>query len=106
MKEYQQQLINEHMKSDELYCCYCMEPQGEKYHCCQENHFMKFSDFDDETKKEFIAWELEEYEKWAENQRALAWELEEHEKWVSKQETIAWESEEYERLAAKQGALS
>ena len=71
MKEYQQQLINEHMKSDELYCCYCMEPKEEKWNCCQENHFMKFSDFDDETKREFIAWELDEYEQWANKQGAL-----------------------------------
>ena len=72
MKEYQQQLINEHMQSSETYCCYCMEPQGEKWHCCQENHFMKFSDFDDETRREFIAWELDEYEQWAAKQGALS----------------------------------
>ena len=50
MKNYQQDLINEHMKSDQEYCCYCMEPKHDKWHCCQENHFMKFSDFDDEAK--------------------------------------------------------
>ena len=26
------------------YCCYCCEPQGDKWHCCQENHFVPFSD--------------------------------------------------------------
>ena len=54
MKEYQQQLINEHMKSDETYCCYCMEPQGEKWHCCQENHFVEFKDLYEEDQKEII----------------------------------------------------
>ena len=72
MKNYQQDLINEHMKSDQLYCCYCMESKDDKWHCCQENHFVKFSDFDDEAKKEFIAWELEEYEQWAAKQGALS----------------------------------
>ncbi len=32
------------------YCCYCLEPQGDKYHCCQENHFVPFSDLDDDQK--------------------------------------------------------
>ena len=72
MKNYQQQLIDEHMKSDELYCCYCMEPKHDKYHCCQENHFVKFSDLDEGARKEFIELELEEYEQWAAKQGALA----------------------------------
>jgi len=72
MKDYKQQLIDEHMRSDELYCCYCMEPKGDKYHCCQENHFVTFSDLDDDTKSEFIAWEIEEYERWAAKQGALS----------------------------------
>jgi len=71
MKDYKQQLIDEHMRSDELYCCYCMEPKGDKWHCCQENHFVTFSDLDDDTKSEFIAWEIEEYEQWAAKQGAL-----------------------------------
>jgi CRISPR/Cas system CMR-associated protein Cmr3 (group 5 of RAMP superfamily) len=72
MNEYKQQLISEHMRSDELYCCYCMEPKYEKYHCCQENHFVTFSDLDDDAKSEFIEWELEEYEQWAAKQGALS----------------------------------
>lgn len=71
MNEFQQELIKQHMSSSELYCCYCMEPKGDKYHCCQENHFIPFSDFDEETQKEFIAWEVEEYERWAAKQGAL-----------------------------------
>lgn len=68
VKEYQQQLINEHMRSDALYCCYCMEPKYDKWHCCQENHFVTFSDLDEDTQKEMIAWEIEEYEKWSKTQ--------------------------------------
>jgi hypothetical protein len=49
-----------------------MEPKGDKWHCCQENHFVTFSDLDDDTKSEFIAWELEEYEQWAAKQGALS----------------------------------
>ena len=70
VKEYQQQLINEHMRSEELYCCYCIERKDDKWHCCSENHFIKFSNFDDDTQREFIAWEVDEYEKWADKQGA------------------------------------
>ena len=72
MNEYQQELIKQHKQSDELYCCYCMEPKHDKWHCCSENHFMTFSDFDEEAQKEFIAWEIEEYERWASKQGALS----------------------------------
>ena len=26
------------------YCVYCLTPKGEKYHCCQENHFIPYED--------------------------------------------------------------
>ena len=71
MKTFKQELIDEHMQSNELYCCYCIEPKGDKWHCCQENHFITFSDFDDDTKSEFIAWELDEYEKLLDKQGVL-----------------------------------
>jgi hypothetical protein len=29
-----------------MYCCYCLEPQGDKFHCCQENHFVTFDELD------------------------------------------------------------
>jgi hypothetical protein len=45
-----------------------MESKDDKWHCCQENHFMKFSDFDEHAQMEFIEWELEEYEKWRSKQ--------------------------------------
>ena len=72
LKTFAQEIREEMMSSQREYCCYCLTPKGDKWHCCQENHFMKFSDFDDESKKEFIAWELEEYEKWAAKQGALS----------------------------------
>lgn len=28
----------------ELYCPYCLTPKGDKYHCCQENHFIPYED--------------------------------------------------------------
>ena len=71
MKTYKQELIDYHMKSNQEYCCYCMESKDDKYQCCQENHFMKFSDFDEQAQSEFIAWELDEYESWAKKQGAL-----------------------------------
>lgn len=32
-----------------LYCCYCGEPKGDKFMCCEENHFVPFNDLDEET---------------------------------------------------------
>jgi len=46
--------------SDILYCCYCLEPKGESYSCCQENHFIEFKDLDIEEQKEIINAELDE----------------------------------------------
>jgi hypothetical protein len=66
-----QKLIDFHKNSDELYCCYCLEPKGSKWHCCKENHFITFSDFYETDQEEFIAWELEEHEAFAAKQGAL-----------------------------------
>ena len=68
MNEYKQDLIKDHMRSSRTYCYYCLESKGDKWHCCQENHFLKFSDFDEDTQKEFIAWEMESYEEWSKSQ--------------------------------------
>jgi hypothetical protein len=46
--------------ADIPYCCYCLEPQGDKWHCCQENHFIEFKDLDIEDQKEIINAELDE----------------------------------------------
>jgi hypothetical protein len=46
--------------SDIPYCCYCLEPKGESYSCCQENHFIEFKDLDIEEQKEIINAELDE----------------------------------------------
>ncbi len=44
--------------SDIQYCCYCMEPKGDKWHCCQENHWIEFKDLDIEDQKAIIEEEL------------------------------------------------
>jgi len=46
--------------ADIPYCCYCLEPQGDKWHCCQENHFIEFKDLDIEDQKYIIDSELED----------------------------------------------
>jgi len=46
------------------YCCYCLEPKGEKHSCCQENHFIPFEDLDYHEQKEIIEGEIA----WAEYQ--------------------------------------
>jgi hypothetical protein len=44
LKALQEQLRQGLMQSHQLYCCYCLEPQGSKISCCGENHFLAFRD--------------------------------------------------------------
>jgi hypothetical protein len=44
------------------FCCYCLEPQGSKYHCCQENHFVPFGDLYLNDQEEILDNEIDEYE--------------------------------------------
>jgi hypothetical protein len=34
---------------NELYCCYCGQPKGDRISCCQENHFLNAQDYFDYT---------------------------------------------------------
>jgi hypothetical protein len=45
--------------ADIPYCCYCLEPKGESWSCCDENHFIEFKDLDIEDQKEIINAELD-----------------------------------------------
>lgn len=49
--------MQERMKNIE-YCVYCNEARDGKSGCCQENHFVPFSDLDTETQFEIITEEL------------------------------------------------
>jgi hypothetical protein len=40
------------------FCPYCMEEKGDKTSCCQENHFVPFSDLDTDSQLEIIKEEL------------------------------------------------
>lgn len=44
---------------DVEYCCYCLEPRGAKYACCQENHFVPFSDLYEDDQEAIIRDEWE-----------------------------------------------
>ena len=44
--------------ADIQYCCYCMEAKGDKWHCCQENHWIEFKDLELEDQKQIIEDEL------------------------------------------------
>lgn len=39
----------------ELYCCYCGEPKGDKWHCCQESDFVPFEDLYEDMQAEIRA---------------------------------------------------
>jgi len=55
------ELIRKELEST-TFCCYCLEPQGDKWHCCQENHFVPFGDLYPEDQEDILNNELEEYE--------------------------------------------
>jgi len=41
------------------YCCYCLEPKGGKYHCCEENHFIPFQDLETSEQMDIINEEIQ-----------------------------------------------
>ena len=49
MNELLQEIMAD--EAQRLYCCYCGQPKS-GYACCQENHFIEFQYFDDETQLE------------------------------------------------------
>ena len=63
MKEFYQQLKQEFMQSDTEYCYYCLEPKGDKWSCCKENHFGTFSDLPEDDQAFLIQEEIDEYER-------------------------------------------
>lgn len=41
-----------------LYCPYCLEPKGDKFVCCEENHFVAFKELPEEEQNDIIESEL------------------------------------------------
>lgn len=68
VKNFQQEIRDELMRSSTEYCCYCLTPKGCKWSCCQENHFVRFSDLYEEDQEALIQNELDEYEDWSDQQ--------------------------------------
>ena len=59
-KSLYEEYKEEFMKSEREYCYYCLEPKGDKWHCCHENHFGTFSDLYEEDQQEIINNELDD----------------------------------------------
>lgn len=57
MKSFVDQFMEENSETE--YCAYCLDPKGDKYHCCQENHFIPFKELDGETQLEIMKEELQ-----------------------------------------------
>jgi hypothetical protein len=68
MNEYKQELLTQHMISNQEYCYYCLEPKYENTSCCQENHFGTFKDLDQAAQDEILQTEIAEYETWSKTQ--------------------------------------
>jgi len=65
LKTFADNIREELKRSGELYCCYCAMPKGEKWHCCQENHFVPFGDLYEEDQNMLIQEAIDEYEDWS-----------------------------------------
>jgi hypothetical protein len=55
------ELVRQELSST-TFCCYCLEVQGDKWHCCQENHFVPFGDLYPEDQEGILDYEMDEYE--------------------------------------------
>jgi hypothetical protein len=55
------ELVRQELSST-TFCCYCLEVQGDKWHCCQENHFVPFGDLYPEDQEDILNNEMDEYE--------------------------------------------
>lgn len=64
-KTFAEELRSEFMKSDREYCLYCLEPKGDRWHCCGENHFADFANLPKEDQDTMIDEEIEIYDEWS-----------------------------------------
>lgn len=64
-KTFAEELRSEFMKSDTQYCLYCLAPKGDKYHCCEENHFGTFAELPEDDQEILIEGEIDAYEEWS-----------------------------------------
>lgn len=68
MKSFRDEIHNELMQSDTLYCVYCTEPKGDRTTCCSEYHFVNFSNLYPQDQDAIIQEQLDQYEKWSKDQ--------------------------------------
>jgi hypothetical protein len=61
IKEFAQQVREEFMSSEDLYCCYCGEHQNGAS-CCGESDFVPFADLYEDMQDEIVQEELYKYE--------------------------------------------
>lgn len=64
-KTFAEELRSEFLRSGTEYCLYCMEPKGDKHHCCGENHFATFVDMPEEDQEWLIEQEIDMYDEWS-----------------------------------------
>ena len=59
LKTFAQEIREEMISSQREYCCYCLTPKGDKWHCCQENDFVTFADLYEEDQEFLIQEEID-----------------------------------------------
>lgn len=53
-------IVQDKMSDSTTFCCYCGIEQGERWHCCGENHFERFSEMYEDSQNEIVEMELED----------------------------------------------
>ena len=52
--QYREERHKELLKDSTTYCCYCGLEQGERWHCCGENHFESYAEMSPDTQAEIL----------------------------------------------------
>ena len=56
MKSFMDHFKQENSETE--YCAYCLQLRDDKYHCCQESHFIPFKYLDEDCQLEIMKEEL------------------------------------------------
>lgn len=64
-RDFRGEIESEFMKSAHEYCAYCLKPRADQLSCCEENHWMKFSELPKDDQDTLIDKEIGIYEEWS-----------------------------------------
>lgn len=69
MKTFRDLLHTELLKDEREFCAYC-GTERYRFGCCGEVHYVTYADMDEDWQANMLEAELEEYEKWSQEQES------------------------------------